>query len=194
MEQSDWPAYQTGPRESIFAMGVVSTKFAELESVLIFMFATVVGIGIEVATKIASKSGTGNCLHLARELLSQNEWPDRTNTLVEHFLKGVSILAENRNLLMHSNIAWVGGEHTILVKISKAGNTEIAVPTLSKLRQVADNMNAYTLFGRQLVNAIQNTSSGVAIFPAFPFPDEPPPMPSLIEFSTKPQALRKDGK
>ncbi len=95
IEQSDWPAYHTGPRESIFALGVVSTKFAELESILIFMFATVVGIGMEAATKIASKSGTGNCLHLTRELLSQNGWPDTTNTLVNHFLKGLQILAEN---------------------------------------------------------------------------------------------------
>jgi hypothetical protein len=175
-------------------MGVVSIKFAELESVLIFMFATVVGIGIEAATKIATKSGTGDCLHLTKELLSQNGWSDKTTALVEGFIKGASILMQNRNLLMHSNLAWTGDERTILFKASKAGNTEVAVPTLNELRRVADDMDAYVSFGRHLANAINNVSSEIPIFPAFPLPDEAPPMPTVVEFSAKPQALRRDRK
>ena len=34
-------AYPTGPKDSIFAMGVASIKWAELESVLHFMFGTI---------------------------------------------------------------------------------------------------------------------------------------------------------
>jgi hypothetical protein len=193
---NEWPSYPTGPRDSIFAMGVVSIKFAELESVLIFMFATVKGISIDEATKEASKIGARNCQRLTGQMLAENEWPDRTSKLVEHFVEGVSVCIENRNNLMHSNLAWTGGEHTVLYKTSKQdGRTIMAVPKLSELRRVADDMNAFILFGRQLANAINNACSEVPIFPEFVFrwPHEPP-MPSALDFTAEPQPLRKDGK
>jgi hypothetical protein len=193
----DWPAYATGPRDSIFAMGVVSIKFAELESVLIFIFATVKGISLDEATKTASKVGTRNCQRLTAQGLAANQWPARTNELVDHFVEGVSVCIENRNNLMHSNLAWTGGEHTVLYKTSKDnGRTVMAVPKPSELRRVADDINAFILFGRQLGNAINNASSEVPIFPefAFPWPNDPPPMPSALVFTEEPQPLRKDGK
>jgi hypothetical protein len=44
MAKSQWPPYPIGPRDSIFAMGVASIKFNELESVLRFIFGTVFGL------------------------------------------------------------------------------------------------------------------------------------------------------
>jgi hypothetical protein len=188
-----WPTYPTGPRESIFAMGVVSIKFAEIESVIVFMFATVLGIGFEAATKIASKIGTGNCQHLIGQLLSGNQWDERTNELVAHFIKGAAILTESRNSLMHSNLAWHTSEHTVLFKTSKQGNTMMSVPKLGELRRVADDMEAFILFGRHLGNAINNVSSGTPIFPAFPWPAKPA-MPVPLEFSSEPVTLHEDDK
>jgi hypothetical protein len=195
---NEWPTYPIGPRESILAMGVVSIKFAELESVLVFMFATVLGIGSDAATKVASKIGTGNCQHLTGQILAITQWPDRTKKLVEHFIKGVSVCMENRNHLMHSNLAWTDDEHTVLFKTSKQGTTLMAVPKLSELRRIADDMNRFIIYGRQLANAINNASSEILIFPnspgsAFAWPHEPP-MPSALSFTAEPQTVRKDGK
>lgn len=193
---NDWPPYQIGPRESIFAMGVVSVKFAELESILIFMFATVLGVGSDTATKIVSKVGTGPCLQLIAQILATNDWPPETTDLVECFIKGMTTCTENRNHLMHSNLAWTGDEHTILFKTSKQGNTMIAAPKLSELRRIADDLNAFILFGRQLANAINNASTEPPIFPntagsAFAWPDKPrEPIP--LKFTAEPTPLRKD--
>ena len=192
-----WPTYATGPRDSIFAMGVVSVKFAELESILAFMFATVLGISSDAATKIASKVGTGPCLQLTRQMLANNEWSQSRKDLVEYFIDGMSICTENRNHLMHSNLAWTGGEHTILFKITKQGNTVIAVPKLGELRRIADDMNAFVLYGRQLANAINNESFEIPVFSnspgsAFASPDKPR-KPVALNFTSESQTLRKDG-
>ncbi|MGO8908232.1 MAG: hypothetical protein ACLQDM_02725 [Bradyrhizobium sp.] len=189
--RDEWPAYQTGPRESIFAMGVVSVKFAELESILTFMFATVLGIGIDTATKIISKIGIGPCLQLTSQMLATKKWSRATVELVEYFLEGAAICTENRNHLMHSNLAWTGDEHTVLFKTTKQGNTMIAVPRPSELRRIADDINEFILYGRQLANAINNTSEEVPIFPAFPWPNKPR-KPVALKFTSEPVTLRKE--
>jgi hypothetical protein len=195
MEAIDgWPSYPIGPRKSIFAMGVVSIKFAELESVIIFMLATVTGSSVDAATKIASKIGTASCQYFARQMLPRHEWSEQANELVEHFFKGVAVLTDNRNHLMHSNLAWTASEHTVLFKTSKRGNTVMAVPRLNELQQVADDMEAFISFGRQLANAINNESSAIPIFPksAFPWPNKPA-TPSALVFTPGPHPLPKDG-
>jgi hypothetical protein len=89
-------------------------------------------------------------------------------------------------------LAWIGGDHTILFKTSKQGRTLGAVPTLSELRQVADDMHAYSEYGRALVNYINNAAlSAVPVYSisAFPLPDKPP-SPHSLHYSSDPQYLR----
>jgi hypothetical protein len=189
---SDWPAYQIGPRESIFAVGVVSVKFAELESVMIFMFATMLGLDLDHATKTASKIGTRTCLNRMSAELGMTDWPNSTRELVGCFVDGASACTDNRNYLMHSNIAWTGDENIVLFKAMREGNTTIAVPTLSELRRIADDMNEFVLFGRQLDNAINNTSSDIPLFPINVFPWPPKPRePFVLKFTSEAVALRK---
>ena len=190
---NDWPPYQIGPRESIFAMGVVSVKFAELESVLTFMFATILGVDLDHATKTAAKIGTRTCLNRMSTELQTVDWPHSTRELANCFVDGASVCTDNRNYLMPSNIAWTGDQHNVLFKTMREGNTTVAVPKLSELRRIADDMNEFILFGRQLANAINNESSEIPLFPinVFPWPDKPRE-PFTLEFSSEPMTLRKD--
>ena len=63
-EIADWPAYPIGPRDRIFAIGVVSTKFAELESAMRFLFSTVFGLDQEDGILIFAKIGNETAIDL----------------------------------------------------------------------------------------------------------------------------------
>ena len=76
---------------------------------------------------------------------------------------------------MHSHLAWRFGDKTVLFKKTRSGSELVLETTLLQLRQVADDMNHYCGFGRNLGNAINNTLQEVPIFPvsAFPWPGKP---------------------
>lgn len=192
----EWPSYSVGPKDSIFAIGVVSVKFAELESILIFIFATVMGVHSDIATKTAAKIGSGPCLQLTIQLLETTGWSENIKDLVGHFGKAVSICMENRNHLIHSNVATLtSSDETVLYKTSKQGNTIMAVPKLAELQLVADDMNLYTQFGRQLGNAINGSLAGTVLFSngtsPFPWPDKPP-LPHTLTYTSDLHPLSKD--
>ena len=187
MEDSpEWPSYTIGPKESLFAIGVASAKFAELESVIEFIFGTVFGIGMNAATLIVAKIGSGTALGLMEKQLPQLEWSDDIKDRVEHFFKGIKICTDNRNQIVHSNLAWTGAnQKTVLYKTSKNGNVTASAQTAEQLRACADEINTYCVFGRQLGNAIGNSSTSPPAFPAsaFPLPDKCP-LPRPLEFQS----------
>lgn len=187
----DWPAYPTGPRDSIFAMGVASIKFAELEGVLHFIFGTVFGLDMDATTMIPAKIGNEAAVDLARRRLPAAGWTNPANDHIQHFLEGFGICLNNRNYLMHSELAWTGSASTVLFRTSKQGRTLGAVPTLAELRAVADEIHAYTLYGRAVGNAINVRLSDPPVFPvsAFPWPDKPA-APRELQYSPDPQPLR----
>jgi hypothetical protein len=99
---TDWPPYSIGPRESIFALGVVSAKFVELESILEFIFETILRLDREQTTVIFARLGCDPCLKMSNDCLADNGWTDDAKDLVAHFLKAMGVCAENRNVLLHS--------------------------------------------------------------------------------------------
>ena len=190
-----WPAYSTGPQDSIFALGVASSKFAELESVLQFIFSTIFQLESDHGQMMFSKIGSEAVLDLNRrampsaEILKSPRLPTGVIADVEYFLDGFELCLKNRNHLMHSNFAW--NTEPILYKTTKKGQTQIALPTLRELRQIADDMYAFSLYGRLLGNAINNRKFEPPIFSdaIFPWPDRPP-LPQELRYSSGPQALR----
>lgn len=185
----EWPAFQLGPRESVFAIGVASVKFVELESVLYFLFATTFALHNDDATMIVAKAGTEAATALLRQRLPATEWDDKTRDAVAHFLKAFAICAKNRNQLMHSNLAW-SADATLFFQTTKQGRTEMANPTLAELRNVAEDINTFVLYGRNLGNAI-NAASAVAPIPAnaFPWPEKPT-LPEPLDYSSEGRPVR----
>ena len=190
----DWPEYAVGHKDSLFAIGVASSNFAALETVLHFIFATALDLTEENSETIASKLGAEAVIILTRQKLDKLNWPPEIKDRTLHFLKGFDICLANRNHLMHSEISWVMGAHktekTFLFKRTKKGELHMAAPKLPELRRVADSMMIFTHYGRRLGNWINNHSTDPPTFPdaAFPLPDKPA-LPHSLDYSPDPQPL-----
>ena len=155
---TDWPSFATGPRESVFALGVICVKFVELESIFQFVFETILGLDPDRdGGKIFAKLGARAALELSQDCLPQMGRSDEVKDQISHFLSAMKICAENRNVLMHSHMAWRFGDETVLFKKSRSGADYYLSISLAQLKQVADEMDAYCTYGRMLGNAINNT-------------------------------------
>jgi hypothetical protein len=67
-------------------------------------------------------------------------------------------------------MAWIISDHTVLLKTTKKGETHAAVPKLEELRQIADDINVFSEYGRQLVNAINLAFKFAPVSPVSAFP------------------------
>jgi hypothetical protein len=100
---------------------------------------------------------------------------------IGHFIDGFNILAENRNLLVHSNLV-AGVEDQIALYKSNRGKTILTQIDQAELRRVADDTMTYRLYGLALANVIALPSRQIAtaILPA------KPPLPYKLEYSSHP--------
>jgi hypothetical protein len=187
-ETPKWPSYPVGNREGIFALGVASIKYAELESIFTLLFALAADVPSWSATMIHAKCGTPACVQIAYQALSSLENP-RGEDELRYFLKAFETCAENRSLLMHSAMMHqCSDDNALLYKTSKQGKAIISLQPLPKMRQVADDMQAYLNYGRALVNAIsvrRPDASPLLPVSLFPWPDRPAP-PHKLDYSSDP--------
>jgi hypothetical protein len=193
MTDPQWPSYPVGSHDVIFALGVASHNYTELESSLVFIFATALGIPHELATMIHARVGSEACVHLIEQVLPPKTImgpPTRDEVEIRYFIKGFQACNLNRAHLAHSSTSPMIPESwgAPLFKTSKAGKVTMAMPELRELRQVADDIHAYHVYGRALGNAINARSVGLSIF-AFPWPDRPPP-PHKLEYTSEPRPAR----
>jgi hypothetical protein len=182
---SDWPPYSIGPRESLFVIGIISTKYVELESVTEFIFCTVFDLGLDAGRIIFSKTGCLAATDLIASRLKQLDWPETTIEHVAHFVSAIKINNSNRNHLMHSelmfdnfreaDVASVKTDKSVFFKASNSGRIIATALTLEELRRLADDINAFCEYGRQLGNAINSAKFNGSTFPAsfFPWPNKP---------------------
>jgi hypothetical protein len=189
-----WPAYQTGPHDSIFAIGVISTNYAQLEFAVYGMFTTILGLESEVSSRIMYKTSAEMRDKLMREMLPTRDWPDNVKGLVQHFIEAYKICHENRNKLMHSNLFAMSRDAIMLSKIGRDGKTTLANPLLSELRQVADDMKTYFDYGLWLSNMINfeilglKPQAGDRWYRSWP---DKPPLPIPLEYTSDPRPIRR---
>ncbi len=186
---AEWPGYDIGPRECMFALGVVAVKYAQLEFALSGMFSTVTGVGRDATARLLQRIRNNVRLDRMRESLPSHRWPKEVNERVEHFIADFNACARNRNLLMHSNIFMMTKDAIILYKDDNSGKTVSCNPTLAEIRQVADDMNALFDYGLALSNAINMNLVAKPRTWLFPWPDEPPP-PCLLNYTGEPAIVR----
>jgi hypothetical protein len=175
----DWPSFAIGPDDSIFALGVISLKFMELETIFQFLFGAILRLDRDQTKVISAKLGTTAALELlSRDRVAETTWSEDVKDHVLHFLSAMKICADNRNHLMHSGMAWrFGDKRVVMYKRSRPGSLLALSTTLAELRQVADEMNFYCVYGRKLDNAISNPAT------AFPLPKKKPDLPVKLEYS-----------
>lgn len=186
----DWPPYDVGPRECMFALGVVGTKYAQLEFAFSGMFSTVTTMDRDATSRFMAKSRNDARLGKMRRSLAERDWPAEIKERVSCFIDGFKICADNRNLLMHSNIFYASRDAIILYKSDNKGKTIACNPTLAEVRQVADDMNAYFEYGLALSNAINfNLMARGTISSHFPWPGQPS-VSRRLEYAEGPRPVR----
>jgi hypothetical protein len=99
-----WPPYDIGPQDAVFALGVASVNYARLEFAFSHVFAKVLGITNNDAWALLPKINNYERLRRMRNALQILNWPDDTKNRITNFMDAFKILADNRNLLDHSNI------------------------------------------------------------------------------------------
>jgi hypothetical protein len=183
---TSWPTYDVGPKDCIFALGVASLNYAQLEFAFSGMFSTVTGIDRNTTALLLSRIRHDVRLSLMRDKLPQHNWPPDIVDRISHFIAGFDICAANRNDLMHSNV-FLTDDAIILYKTTNSGKTLSCNPTLTELRQFADDIHAFTGYGLALSNAINFNflASGISLL----WPDAPP-SPNRLHYSGEPQPVR----
>jgi hypothetical protein len=184
---SAWPPYGIGSHDAVFALGVASVNYARLEFAFSHIFAKVLGITNSDAWALLPKINNYERLRQMRDALQTLNWPVDTKNRVTHFMDGFKILADNRNLLDHSNI-YSGSDPPIsLYKYDRDGKTIHTVVTTEELRQVADDMMTYFNYGLNFGNSIApDGTEGTIVSPNFP---SQPPLPQKLNYTTLPLPL-----
>jgi hypothetical protein len=154
-EPQAWPTYSIGPKDSIFALGVVSANYASFEHAIHAMFAVILGIDSVVSRHLMFKIGAEMRDKMMREMLPTWPWPPNVMDLIEYFIAAQKICYDNRNLLMHSNLITGSEEATVLYKHQRDGKIALARPSIKELRQVADDMQIYYNYGMHLSSMIK---------------------------------------
>jgi hypothetical protein len=160
-DSAPWPAYDVGPHESIFALGVASANYARLEVAFAFLFAKVFGITNDQAWERLAKTDNPTRIRLIRGQLKGLAWPDETKDRVAHFVEAFEILVHNRNHLDHSAFMELPNA-TVLYKYDPRDGkkTQLVELTLLELRQIADDMRMYYDYGLYMGNFI-NSAGGL---------------------------------
>jgi hypothetical protein len=189
-DSPDWPTYQVGPKDSIFALGVVSANCARFEFALHGMFTTILGVDGPLGARLMFKMSPEMRDRMMRELLPTKEWPENVIDLSDHFIKAHKTLYENRNKLMHSNVVSFGSQRSpLFYKTNRDGRTVLSHPTINELRRVADDMMTYFDYGLHLSNKINFDLLGMRPLEGNRFygtwPDKPPP-PIPLEYTSDP--------
>jgi hypothetical protein len=185
-ENPNWPGGLL-KKDSILAIGTVSVNYSRLEFAMTAMFATITGCSMQFATILIPKITNQYRIDLMERMLAIRSWPDDVRAGCERFIGGFKILADNRNLLMHSSMEASTREPTLLYKVTKQGNTELCQVSPGELRQIADDMTTYSRYGLHLSNVINIELLGVkpqaGDFGALP---DMPPLPTPLKYSGRP--------
>jgi hypothetical protein len=160
VDDPEWPAYPVGPKDSIFALGVVSVNYARLEFAVYGMFTSILGLEPEVGRKLMYKTTPEMRDRLMRETLPTRQWASNVVELAQHFICAHKICYENRNKLAHSSLHAMSPDAIILVKAGRDGKGTLANPMLAEFQKVADDMHIYFEFGLWLSNMISSEILG----------------------------------
>ena len=173
MASRNWPRYEVGRRDYIFALGVLAANFNELEGVLSLLFTINVRLPYAAKSLLFQKADNAQRINIIRGCLSITPWNQRDHVLpykkrekeaIEHFLRGYAICAENRNILLHSEIYYGGTaddkrRRVIFYKDSRKPPhfPNRYMPSLKALRAIADAMHSFSEYGSDLAWMLSDT-------------------------------------
>jgi hypothetical protein len=159
-----WPRYEVGHKDYIFALGVISANFNELEGGLRLQFAISVRLSADATNFLFTRLDNSQRIALIRHCLTELPYNEREKHAIEHFMKGYAICAENRNILLHAEVHYAESidskrKRVMFYKDSKKPPyfPNRYIPSLKALRGIADAMSAFSEYGSDLAWMLRDT-------------------------------------
>jgi hypothetical protein len=142
-------------RDHMQALGVIAAKYNDLEGAFYRLFLVTMH-NMNVGKLVFAKLNNAERVTVAKKAAETE--PLEFRLLLEYFLSGFGILAENRNILMHSKahnagaLESLGQSHLTLAKAAKSNPDENNFVNLEvkDLRAIADDMANFSDFGFDL--------------------------------------------
>jgi hypothetical protein len=188
----DWPTYHSAPKEATYALGVIGTAYGRLEFAFGGLFANTLGLAFNFTSMLLPKITNDVRIALIEEALPQSDFDAETQDHIRHFITGFRNLVFNRNMLMHSQIIAGGATASILLRTQRDGSTVGCSVTVTQLRQIADDMEAYRSYGIALGNCVGLPRVMRVFAVGTPPPPElsrlpgKPALPSRLEYTSDP--------
>lgn len=187
-----------GPRDTIFALGVLALNYNRLEVAFRTLFAAVTETSMQQTTFLFPKIGNDVRLKLIAQSLGVRKLDDNITDRVKHFCSAFDTMAENRHSVMHSlNLGYAaelaGDNRTALhlYKTARSGEVWECFATLDEVRQAADDMQTYTNFCMSLSANVpcqfrlpHMRHPGDGFYHSWPLPDKPP-LPAALNFQPR---------
>jgi hypothetical protein len=188
----EWPTYLPGPRENIFALGVISLAYSNFEWLFAGVFREVTQTPDTVLRILFSKLPNNIRMETLSNFLEKMDWPEGLKDDIKHFMKGFQICAENRNLLMHSYSGGVRAStgDIVIMRTARSGDEVISLSTLPELREIADAINAFNSYAADVMVGInvfrqkKRKGEDISSFQS-PSPDRPP-LPRSLSWLPRP--------
>jgi hypothetical protein len=152
---SVWPSYLKGQRDHIHAIGVVALNFNRLEIFLHSLLFHYLGTKNEAAHAHVCRSlNLHSLLELFNICLASKEKSHAVRADLAHFAKCYQACADNRNILMHSDLDELDTTEELLTLSKRSGAkphifNQLKV-SVEELRRVADEIFGTYLYGHQV--------------------------------------------
>jgi len=168
-------------RASTSTPSVISAVFNRLELRLLGLFMLYVGLNDTSAWLFRRLNDNNLRLDILERNLAQKRESDQVLEAVRYFAVGFAQCAQNRNILLHSTVLATdvaATEPLTFFKATKAKPIDAARYdlTLTGIRRVADEMNAYAEYAAGVIQHIIGTYRQRELEGPFPLPP-PTPLP-----------------
>ncbi len=182
-----WPSYRVADEAVVHALGVMNINFVRFEATQVYMLSAVADISTnQAAIFIGRINQVDRATTIDRFLRMRRDWPNAAQTAVDIYLKGMRLLTENRNVLVHGNIVDMAvgkAMEPAIISLGRDGRTTVFKSSLPAIRQVADDLYSYYHFGSNLSAYLATEFSpnareaGMLAFSECP---DAPPLPKAI--------------
>lgn len=147
-DDGSWPTYPVSSHEYAHAIGILCVNYNNLEANLLDFLLHLSNAPANITAFSFARLGNEARLDLLKKILAENAYNASFIDHVIHFSKGFKLCAENRNIILHSQVSAASTDQvTIARKRSKSGKDSVYYFTLEVVRQVADETFEWSRFG-----------------------------------------------
>lgn len=147
-----WPPYSVSSNKYAQAVGILCINYNNLEAKLLELAMHFSNAPADIMAFSFVRLGNETRLDLLKRIFSDNVSDTSFKDYANYFARGFKACAENRNIVLHSQVTAVSTDHiTIAKKRSKSGDESVYYFGLDIVRRVADEIFEWSRFGHLIV-------------------------------------------